>query len=754
MRLKWILTGANAVVLAGTLVTAAWSSGAWTTMLRPRNYTDLLAEGDTVWCASLEGGLMRFTPSTGAFEFIAREPGGLASNRLIALALDRSRRLWVGTQGGGVSRLSADRKTWGVLNEFDGLPSDSVNALEADGDTLWIGTARGLALWNGREIAGTLPSGTAPSPFLSNDISGIAIFAGDLWVATRNGVFRSALAGGLSVWRADTLGLPTRRSGRLTNPVDALACDGSTLFARDSLRLFRWNGNSVRWERLDRLGDVRGVWDDPGGMVLTSSLGVYRWDGSAWVQIDNQIVVRGVRDGTAAATLPADGRAVAAHGARFCRQPAGPGPWTCTLPPGPPGNDVKDMILDGSRLYVSTPDEGFGRLDGQSWKLWVPAGPRNQSDTTFMQPAFGFGWLVDRRGLKWIGCWNTAFERFDDSGATPHFERVWAPGFHAAQPDSTCPEFCSDPHTFASCSALDSAGGHWFGMTPEEGFEELGIEYYDPDGDYVGNFVAELRSNFVRALTVSRNGRIWIGYPGGGLDYMVGPPDSGQAPQVAHVFGTDNFFVTGLAAYQDQVWVSTTSEVLRYSATGTPTRERSYLVPAQPSDQAHHPIEVGPDGSAWLGTVNGVRVYRPDGSEQNFNTSNSPLAHEEVRAIRIERSTGVVWIGTKGGVSRYDPSYVAPPPPPLARLEVKVYPNPARLTALGVRLQLSGNSGAYRGSIMDLSGRRVRAFSAEQNGTVIWDGRDSKGALVKPGIYFVHVQAGGRGAVVRIALVH
>ena len=102
---------------------------------------------------------------SGTFVSRTREPGGLASNRLTSLAMDRSRRLWIGTRGGGASFLRADRSTWGLVNAFDGLQSDTVTVLEANGDTIWIGTTRGIALWNGREIAGAFPDGVNPSPF-------------------------------------------------------------------------------------------------------------------------------------------------------------------------------------------------------------------------------------------------------------------------------------------------------------------------------------------------------------------------------------------------------------------------------------------------------------------------------------------------------------------------------------------------------------------------------------------------------------
>jgi hypothetical protein len=118
-------------------------------MLRPLSYTDVLADGDTLWSTSLEGGLLAHSLATGEFSVIAREAGGLASNQLTTLALDASDQLWVGTQGSGVNRYSADRSRLSLLNVFDGLPSDTVNVLEVEADTVWIGTSRGIALWNG-----------------------------------------------------------------------------------------------------------------------------------------------------------------------------------------------------------------------------------------------------------------------------------------------------------------------------------------------------------------------------------------------------------------------------------------------------------------------------------------------------------------------------------------------------------------------------------------------------------------------------
>ena len=174
-----------------------------------------------------------------------------------------------------------------------------------------------------------------------------------------------------------------------------------------------------------------------------------------------------------------------------------------------------------------------------------------------------------------------------------------------------------------------------------------------------------------------------------------------------------------------------------------------------PDGQSVRPIDVGPDGRLWVGTSNGMRLWFTASRRDTFvdyNTSNSPIAGDDIRTIRVDRRTGVVWIATTTGLSRFDPSYAAPTPR-LPALVVRVYPNPARLTGLGLTLRLAGNAPSYGIKILDLGGRVVRNLSVIGNGRVIWDGRDGRGDLVKPGIYFVRAESAGRAGVARIAVV-
>ena len=177
------LMPALSLLLALTLAPTVRAQGQWTTYLHFKSCNDLIALRDTVWFATGEAGLVQYFRSTDTWSSITRAPNGLAGNTVTAITYDRSGNLYAAVPGKGVSRLDTNGH-WSLLNAFDGLPSDTTLALRAQGDTVWIGTTRGLAFWDGRTVAGSIPDLGTPSPFVDNHINGIAVTGDTLMVST------------------------------------------------------------------------------------------------------------------------------------------------------------------------------------------------------------------------------------------------------------------------------------------------------------------------------------------------------------------------------------------------------------------------------------------------------------------------------------------------------------------------------------------------------------------------------------------
>lgn len=720
----------------------AQTSGAWGTFLRGIHYRAILADADTVLCATREGGLVIFDRMPQTFTSITREPGGLASNELTALARDLSGNLWVGTLASGVSRLEPDGQ-WALVNAFDGLPSEEIRALEPDPmrDSLWIATSAGIALWDGVEIAGSLPDGVNPSPFASDDITGVVVRADSQFISTTLGVYlRRPLPGGGESVDSINVGLPTRVIGSLVS-------DGVTVMCLTDNRSWSFDFSTSQWIPRDGLGQIWRLHDDGSTIYASSQIGIARWSGATWTVIDAMLVSSTDESLQPAVTSDGLGQVFAATRDGLYELDMGGGAATRFTPDQPVGNNMNNLAVEGQNVYVHTIAEGIARWDGSTWRNWpaLPSDCTAGCDTTFRNPAFAFALLVDKDGRKWSSCWGRQMEVWNDHVSPTQFIRP--------PPDQGLPE----SHTRAAGAALDSSSGHWFGMdTPSLGeIDPIGLTYYDSIGVFIGNFrpgsaQPSMRGNGkIKALTVDHTGRIWIGHAGAGVQYFTYAGE--ETLQFRDVSPPDLVDVSGLVATGDTIWASTTNDLRRYNrATGA--LQVSLPIPAGPSQVAINPLAVATDGAVWLGTTNGVRVYNRDGSVRtDYTIDNSPLASNEVRTIRVDPLTGVMWIATASGLNSFDPFYVPPPPPSLDRLEVRVYPNPSFLTGIGIRLSVEGNTTTYRGWVFDITGRRIRGVAA-LNGGLIWDGRDDDGRVVEPGIYFIHVEGGGQSGTARAVL--
>ncbi|MFS8063731.1 MAG: two-component regulator propeller domain-containing protein, partial [Luteimonas sp.] len=145
---------------------------------------------DRVWVATEGGGISVLDAQRRHFRHyrMAAYPQ-IGSDDTWAIA-SRGGVLWFGTYGGGLHRLARDgRITRFMPDESDphSLPADTVMTLAFDArGVLWIGTTAGVARWNGRGFQRiALPRQTSAPIVFSLTVDGDA-----LWAGTSVGVFR------------------------------------------------------------------------------------------------------------------------------------------------------------------------------------------------------------------------------------------------------------------------------------------------------------------------------------------------------------------------------------------------------------------------------------------------------------------------------------------------------------------------------------------------------------------------------------
>ncbi|GIW91558.1 MAG: hypothetical protein KatS3mg109_1990 [Pirellulaceae bacterium] len=114
---------------------------------------------------------------------------------------------------------------------------------------------------------------------------------------------------------------------------------------------------------------------------------------------------------------------------------------------------------------------------------------------------------------------------------------------------------------------------------------------------------------------------------------------------------TNANYVTDLLVDGDAVWAATAGGVVRWDVgTGEYIKLTTEHGLAGNDVRA---IAVGPDGSLWFGTPDGVSRLTPDGRWQTY-TEEDGLAGNDVRAIAVGPD-GSLWFGTPDGVSRLTP---------------------------------------------------------------------------------------------------
>ena len=146
-------------------------------------------------------------------------------------------------------------------------------------------------------------------------------------------------------------------------------------------------------------------------------------------------------------------------------------------------------------------------------------------------------------------------------------------------------------------------------------------------------------------------------------------------------------------------------------------------------------IEVDGGNRKWIATANaGILLLSPDGSEiiEQHTTENSPLISDIIYDLKLDQSTGELFIITDKGLVSYrtnatyeDPEYA----------NTSVFPNPVRpshqgpVTIQGIRY----NSDV---KITDVAGNLV--FKTTSNGgTATWDCKNLSGERVATGVYLI-----------------
>jgi signal transduction histidine kinase/ligand-binding sensor domain-containing protein/AmiR/NasT family two-component response regulator len=206
----WVATGGGLVRKQGEKLTLYGEKEG----LNAESIRSLLSGADgSLWIGS-QGRLSRF--HEGRFTHYTVEDGCV-----IALFEGKDEALWIGTNGGGLSRLKSGQFT--TFTRRDGLPHAAVVALHDDSQgNLWIGT-RGAGLIRFRD--GRFVSFARKTSALPVNVFRILEHKGNLWMSSDTGIFRVRKAD-LEAEANETLEVATTVAYGRADGMQSIYCNG------------------------------------------------------------------------------------------------------------------------------------------------------------------------------------------------------------------------------------------------------------------------------------------------------------------------------------------------------------------------------------------------------------------------------------------------------------------------------------------------------------------------------------------------
>lgn len=191
--------------------------------------TMLQAPDGMLWLGTQTGLLRydgyRFT----SFQYEPNQTNGLPGNFVSALATSADGQLWIGTTNDGLSQYDP---VSGVFQNTragaaSGLAHNSITAVAATDEVVWVGTAEGLSRFDrsaARFTAEVLPS-TGDAAKTNRIRSLLVDSSGDLWIGTWDGLFRRSTDGTIAPFRLNEQAAPPF-AGQVVNTMFA-SSDGA-----------------------------------------------------------------------------------------------------------------------------------------------------------------------------------------------------------------------------------------------------------------------------------------------------------------------------------------------------------------------------------------------------------------------------------------------------------------------------------------------------------------------------------------------
>jgi len=668
-----------------------------------------------------QGGLVRFNGKR--FMHFTSEHG-LAHDFCRPIIEDRNHVLWVGTLGGGLTRVV--RNDFGgyefrVYEAADGLNDNSVLALAADSGGLWIGTKQGLCRMH-------IQAGTDSAVweyFLSGKVINNVLIAGDgtVWCGDMSGFLYHIRRN-----QCDTIGMFDDYSAGISGIIETGAGEYRVASFNNGAGFLRVRGERYAVDTA-RSGFVYlsrrifGLYRDRRNRILAATRGdgLLIADGE---KIQRITIENGLPENQIACVYQDRQNSVwmAPMSGGLCK-------WT-DFPAvhfdedtGLPDNNVLSILQDHSgRYWAVCHEKGLSFYDGARWQTYRTQHglPTNSLYTIF----------EDSHKNLWISSFGMGLVRFDGK----RFIRFMADQIRLND---------------VQCIFEDSRGQMWFGTDVD------GVIRYGKNGKLdVFNLNHGLAGQRVLAIYEDRRGNLWFGCAqpsrmkeAGGVSFISAKNKTEDAPVIENFnkrSGLKSRYVSSILETSDgALWLATRThglvkyfhDSLKYfmQRDGLPSNTISGLA----EDSTHR---------LWIATLKGLAVM--EGDSFRLITHDHGLFDDAVNenAFRCDRE-GALWLGTPTGLTvyRHRPNQADASAPTVYIEQIRMKDQWLAVSALS-RLSYDQNDLAFEVTGIDFRYRRGLMYQFYLDGFDYeyrnWSERDYISYTnLDPGAYVLRIRA-------------
>lgn len=397
-----------------------------------------------------------------------------------------------------------------------------------------------------------------------------------------------------------------------------------------------------------------------------------------------------------------------------------------------------DIDIDGQgRLWAASYNEqsragqGVNVFDGETWRTYdVSTAPELQTNAIYRVSPLRDGRVI-------LSTWGRgALEVGTDGSIVKNLTRSNT-SLNGIESDET--------YVLVGDVDLDRNGTLW--MVNEQSADRMLVSVDKQGVSRSYQHCFDPRNNYFRPLVVDLGGTKWLGGPGGnGLvayNERSTPDDASDDLCVAIRSSTTNLpdnIVTALTLDKNgALWIGTARGVAVIASPGSVSntsvpfvRRISAISSVQVND-----IHVDALNYKWIATSTGVYVLNEDGTEvlSVIQTATSPLLSDNVRTVTVDDRTGRAWFGMAEGLS----SVATQSQAPLSEFAVRCYPQPYKPSE-GAQLVIDGLAADADVRILTPGGNLVNAMQTRGR-QALWDGRDTEGRMAPPGVYIVQVRS-------------